>query len=371
MTLSIGSLFSGIGGLELGLEMTGGFHTLWQAERDEFARRILAKHWPHAVRFDDVRDIAATVVPRVDVLTGGFPCQPHSLAGQRLSSADERDLWGEFARIIGDLRPRWVVAENVPGLLSSSDPAFGRDHKGGFFGRVLRDLAECGYDAEWRSLTAASVGAHHKRARVFLVAYTNSPEWRPQSEGRHEQHGNDTRWAETAGGLTARRQNAGSGCVADAQSVRFHTGGLPIRTEAKLSVSAFSGADVADPYGAGREEQYAPTQPTAPGQHSRRSDAPCHSTGEGLPDWAGGAVGQPSPLTELERSDGREVERDFRGMAHGVSLRVDRLRTLGNAVVSQVAQGVGQSILEAEAHYAAHGVMPDQVMQARYFRGQA
>ena len=97
---------------------------------------------------------------------GGFPCQPHSLAGKRKASADERDLWGEFARIICEVRPKWVLGENVPGLLSSED--------GRFFGRVLNDLAKVGYNVGWCMYGAEWVGAPHKRDRVFIIAYANS-----------------------------------------------------------------------------------------------------------------------------------------------------------------------------------------------------
>lgn len=169
--IKFGSLFSGIGGLELGLERAG-MRVVWQVECDPFATRVLEKHWPNVARYRDVRECGSHNLEQVDLICGGFPCQPHSLAGKRRASADERDLWGEFARIIRELKPRWVVAENVPGLLSS-------EH-GRFFGRVLRDLAACGYDAEWQVLPASAFGAWHRRDRVFIVACTRTTltEWR-------------------------------------------------------------------------------------------------------------------------------------------------------------------------------------------------
>lgn len=105
----------------------------------------------------------------ITIISGGFPCQPHSLAGKRLASADERDLWGEFARVICEVRPRWVVAENVPGLLTS-------EH-GRFFGRVLRDLATMGYDAGWGVFSAFQAGMPHERKRVCIVAYAKCVGW--------------------------------------------------------------------------------------------------------------------------------------------------------------------------------------------------
>src|SRR6188472_775133 len=118
MTLSVLSLFSGIGAFDLGLERTNGFKTAAFVEIDPFCRRVLAKHWPGVPQYDDVRTITGArlaadgIVP--DVICGGFPCQPHSVAGRRGASDDERDLWPEFARLVREIRPRWVLAENVP-----------------------------------------------------------------------------------------------------------------------------------------------------------------------------------------------------------------------------------------------------------------
>lgn len=162
--LTVGSLFSGIGGLELGLERAG-MKTIWQVERDPFARKILEKNFPGVPCYEDIRTIDAGDLVRPDVLCGGFPCQPHSSAGLRRGSADERDLWDEFVRVIRGTRPRWVVGENVTGLLTTED--------GRFFGRVLRDLAGLGFDAEWSVLSACAVGAPHTRERVFIVAHAN------------------------------------------------------------------------------------------------------------------------------------------------------------------------------------------------------
>ena len=163
------SLFSGIGGLDLAAERAG-FTTVGQAEFADYPYRVLCKHWPDVPKWKDVRDVtrdalAEKAITEVTVLSGGFPCQPHSVAGKRLASGDGRDLWGEFARIIRDIRPRWVVAENVMGLLSS-------EH-GRFFGRVLGDLAGMGYHAGWGVLKAVDCGAAHERKRVFIVAHAD------------------------------------------------------------------------------------------------------------------------------------------------------------------------------------------------------
>lgn len=156
--MTLGSLFSGIGGFDLGLERAG-FRVRWQVEIDPWCRRVLAKHWPDVTRYSDVHTVGAQELERVDCICGGFPCQPVSVAGRQQGERDARWLWPQFARIVRTLRPRVVIVENVPGLFVRG------------FGRIVGDLAECGYDAEWDCVPAAVVGAPHLRSRVFLVAY--------------------------------------------------------------------------------------------------------------------------------------------------------------------------------------------------------
>lgn len=159
--ISVGSCFSGIGGLELGLERTRGFETKWQIEIDPYASAVLAKHWPNAKRFSDIRGIDPSILERVDLICGGYPCQPFSHAGERGGANDKRHLWPDILRLIRHLRPRYALMENVTGHLSMG------------FDEVLRDLAECGYDAEWQVLCASDVGLPHRRERVFIIAYPN------------------------------------------------------------------------------------------------------------------------------------------------------------------------------------------------------
>jgi DNA (cytosine-5)-methyltransferase 1 len=162
------SLFSGVGGIDLAAEWAG-FTTIGQCEYADYPTKVLEKHWPDVPRWKDVRDVTRFSLRQrgvdpdgITLLSGGFPCQPHSLAGKRKASADDRDLWGEFARVICETHPRWVLGENVFGLLSSEN--------GRFFGRVLRDLAEMGYRVGWACYGAGDCGAPHERERVFIVA---------------------------------------------------------------------------------------------------------------------------------------------------------------------------------------------------------
>ncbi len=159
--LKIGSLFAGIGGLELGLERAGVGHTVWQVEKDPYCRQVLAKHWPDAIRYEDVTTVDWSTVEPVDVICGGFPCQPFSIAGYQRGLSDERWMWPAYSDAISVLRPRYVVVENVPALIADSDA----------FGWMLGDLAALGFDAEWQGIPAAAVGAPHLRDRLVVLAY--------------------------------------------------------------------------------------------------------------------------------------------------------------------------------------------------------
>ena len=182
--MTFGSLFAGIGGMDLGLERAG-MECRWQVEIDPYATRVLARHWPDVRRHDDVR----TFPPddgtdwQVDLIAGGFPCQDISYAGKGAGLSGERSgLWFEFARVVRTLRPRFVLVENVPALLTRGIDA------------VLGTLATLGYDAEWECLPASAFGLFHNRDRVFICAYCQGSvqgvfhcsraEWKAQFQSR-------------------------------------------------------------------------------------------------------------------------------------------------------------------------------------------
>jgi DNA (cytosine-5)-methyltransferase 1 len=157
--LLYGSLFSGIGGIDLGFDRAG-LKCAWQVEIDPFARKVLDKHWPGVPKHDDIRTFKPA---QVDVVCGGFPCQDISNAGKREGIDGKRSgLWAEMFRIVCEIRPRFVVVENVSALRNR-----GLD-------RVLGNLASSGYDAEWSLFSACQMGAPHTRERMFIVAYSNS-----------------------------------------------------------------------------------------------------------------------------------------------------------------------------------------------------
>jgi DNA (cytosine-5)-methyltransferase 1 len=165
--LRVLSLFAGIGGFDLGLERTGGFETVAFCEIDPFCRRVLAKHWPGVPCYDDVRTLTAERLGsdgiEIDVIAGGFPCQDISNAGKRAGLDGERSgLWQEYARLIGELRPGFVVVENSAALLRLG------------MGRVFGSLASLSYDAVVHAIPASAVGAPHPRDRAWIIAHDNA-----------------------------------------------------------------------------------------------------------------------------------------------------------------------------------------------------
>ena len=158
-------LFSGIGGFSLGLEATGGFKTVAFCEIEEYPRKVLRKHWPDVRQYEDIKKLTYETlrsdgIGSVDIITGGYPCQPFSNAGKKQGESDPRHLWPEMFRIIKECRPTWVIGENVSGHVKLGLDA------------VLADLEGQGYGTRTFSVSAASVGANHKRERIWIVAHS-------------------------------------------------------------------------------------------------------------------------------------------------------------------------------------------------------
>ena len=304
-------LFSGIGGFSLACEWVG-VETVAFAEIDKYASQVLSKHWPNVPNYNDVRNVPA--INDVWLLTAGVPCQPASSAGRRKGTADHRWLWPEALAAHERIRPRWSLFENPVGILSLNG--------GVEFEHVCASLEGQAYEVWPLIVPACAVGAWHRRDRVWIIA--------------HAKHN----------GLVADQVAGGAGARVDPSQ-----GPDGAEQPAGSGGGEDRAASMADPDSQGSQgrqvhAERADQWPAGPGSLG-------HAPITRLPDWAGGEVGQPGPLTEFERPSGREVERDFRGVAHGVSDRVGKLRCLGNAIVPQVAYQLVKRMIEAEYTAAA------------------
>jgi len=196
-----GSLFAGIGGIDIGLERAG-MECVWQVEIDDYCTRVLEKHWPDVRRYRDVRKLNGRKLKPVDLIAGGFPCQPHSVAGKRRGAADDRNLWPEFMRVVREARPRYVLAENVPGIIST------------YLDTVLSDLEGEGYTCWTFNIPAVAFDAPHRRERIFVVAYTSRFGWRRGNNGDEER---SIRALQTEGSCSGEEQ----GLLAHAKTTRL------------------------------------------------------------------------------------------------------------------------------------------------------
>ncbi len=363
----MGSLFSGVGGLDWGLESAfaeAGIlaRVAWQVEREEFPRRVLAKHWPHADRsVTDVCNAGLATLAPVDLICGGFPCQDLSYAGKGAGLAGARSgLWSEYVRIVRELRPRVVVVENVAALLARG------------IGTVLGDLAEAGYDASWRCIRASDVGAPHRRERLFIVAYGHrggsvwsdprseragwdalerdrealghTNESRLEGRGEPKPECADQRAARPSG---AERSDDDRRGLADAERVReLQPQG---REPDERRRTGDGGQDVAD---AGCEREREPHDETKAERNGRQEPWP-NARGErgrraqsgmgGIPDGVSAGLVLPSrwPAGPGQAQESWEAPR----VAQGVKGRAAMLKAYGNAVVPHVAREVGRWII--------------------------
>jgi len=179
--MTLGSLFAGIGGFDLAARWAG-IETVWQVEKYEWCQRVLAKNFPEATRYGDIRNVGAYNLERVDIISGGFPCQPFSVAGERKGTEDDRYLWPEMLRVIREIQPRWVIGENVAGIINMA------------LDQVLTDLENEGYTCEAYIIPACAVNAPHRRDRVWIIAHSTSvnkwggcatqPKWTPDRRER-------------------------------------------------------------------------------------------------------------------------------------------------------------------------------------------
>ena len=298
-------LFSGIGGFSLGLEAAG-METVAFCEKDSFCRKVLAQHWPNVPIHEDIRNLdGQSFRGTVDVVCGGFPCQPFSVAGLRQGKDDHRHLWPEMLRVIRECQPRWVIGENVSGFIRMA------------LDDVCADLEREGYEVRTFILPACAVDAHHRRDRVWIVAHSDKlgleehghrEPTQPVKAGQRPRpvaHTNSQRELQREGSQPEIGRWSGNGSEEGRNVPDPHDQGLQGRQESR------------DTRGQG---QTTDQQPPRLGEFSSGRDWPP----------------EPDPL---------------RRMAHGVPNRVDRIKALGNSVVPRLVEVIGKIVVSLDESY--------------------
>lgn len=403
MNLTHLSLFSGIGGLDLAAEWAG-IETVGQCEWAEYPTKVLEKHWPDVPRWKDIRTLTGddfyerTGRRTVDIISGGFPCHPFSVAGKQRGKEDDRYLWPEMVRVIKELRPTWIVGENVAGIVRMALPD------------ILSELEACGYRTRTFLIPACAVGARHRRYRVAIVGYSehNGLSSAAVAGGVETTGGGEQERKETAGESPGTGGSGYSKVMADTNterelqspgSERDIGNGVGIgrktladaesKFERRLSVGEepekpglVSGCeDVQHTDSAGCEKQHVASESDQTGLSGRRCHTRniCNTTGEGLSDRSSESLGgSGTQEQEPQRSVRRTAESVLGGMADGfpnwmdgdldfiinhywdeepdipriatgVEHRVDRIKCLGNAVVPQQFYPIFKAIAEVEA----------------------
>lgn len=359
------SLFSGIGGLDIAAEWAG-FHTVGQCEWADYPTKVLEKHWPDVPRWRDIRTLTGesfyerTELRTVDVISGGFPCQPFSVAGKRGGDKDDRYLWPEMLRVIEELRPTWVVGENVAGIVSMA------------LDQVLSDLEAKGYAAGAVIIPACAVDAPHRRDRVAILAHAGCAMLSGRKLEAQRGKRPSCRKSASCGGYVANAYNrfsdaanhtlqAGWDAVSNGSGEYPTTGVMENPDSVGWSKPSFlceqsggtefvsAGKVVAHTHTEGvqgrQETRNVDGEGPQPDKHPARcsdvGDATCELSHGDRKTWGG----RPEPAN----SDWWPVEPDVGRVAHGIPARVDRLKCLGNAVVPQQFYPIFAVIAEVQS----------------------
>ena len=372
MKLKILDLFSGLGGFSLGLERTGSFETIAFRDNDKYSKLVLQKHWKGVKIYNDVKEITkekfiADGIQFPDVITGGFPCQPFSVAGKQAGTDDDRHLWPVMFRIIQEFTPRWVIGENVKGLVNLQD--------GMVFETVCTDLEGEGYEVRAFNIPAAGVGAPHRRERIWIVAHAKRYDKTNEigrsdetSRGIQEEHRQD----DSSAGLTSRtssirQTNNGHEDMEDSRRTLQQGTELREKNEDEVGEGyanqhqrsgSASESNVADTYARLSNGSFEEVQ--SRGQtFDTSSEGSTDVANTESSDWHdneavtrdGGSSTQEvfgNGSSVSGESSWWHTEPDVGRVAHGIPGRVYRLKGLGNSIVPKIAEEIGRAIIKAE-----------------------
>jgi DNA-cytosine methyltransferase len=353
-----GSLFSGIGGIDLGFEMAG-IKTTWTCEIDDWCNEILEKRFPDATQYKDIKDIGKHNLQSVDIISGGFPCQDISTAGKGVGlDGDRSGLWFEMWRIICELQPRWVLIENVANLAN----------KGG--SRVLHDLTEAGYDAEWQVISARDVGARHLRKRLWIVAYKrelfNSIKQGLQGQlhSSEGESGNKIRGERIAENSIQRGSSNLSNSTKQRLQRHRRDSSLRIENVAKKSIQGGSSqfSDTKSSRYRGGSSKECGDKRKGKFQQEEQKGSSIRSEVERCDNVPTQTTSERGAEQDIKRQDNRDGkfriktferlknEPELDRVAYGLSQKVDRyndrVKGLGNAVVPQIPYLIGRRLIK-------------------------
>ena len=303
-------LFSGIGGFSLGLEATGYFDTVAFCDYDSYCQKVLRKHWPWVTIYDDVKELNSERLQanghnKIDIITGGYPCQPFSIAGRQKGEQDSRHVWPEMFRLVKELRPTWGIGENVSGHIK-----LGLD-------TVLENLESEGYSARAFSISASSIGAVHQRERVWILAHSGCTQHEGSFFGSQDE--DETRKETTN------------------------------KFERSSETSYFDVADTEGIVSNGREHRQHTEERNTEGQARRESSNVAHTDIEGLEGrWSQCELREGQEEGKIGWSQWWESEPSVGRVAHGVPKRVDRLKSLGNSLVPMIPYYIGMTIKKGD-----------------------
>ena len=367
--LKVLDLFSGIGGFSLALESTGHFQTIGFVENDEYCQAVLQHHFPEVPILGDIKNVTKETVPtRPDVICGGFPCQPFSVAGDQRAKDDPRHLWPEMLRIIKEQKPTWVVGENVSGLVK-----LGLDE-------ILDEMEDQGYSTRTFNIPAFSVGAPHQRQRLWIIGHLGDPEHNgsptPERQRGLLKQPEEPKKQISIWELEGAGSASGDVANPDNERVRSRIGGDDFDYEEEsgeggvdgegsagddewydTSPTQDEGVDMANPESFKSREQTerqgrkntARRSNDSRGTKTERTETVTDPNGKGL---QGQRKKYKLPKSKRKREIGGsswwDVEPNVGRVAYGVPNRVFKLRALGNSIIPQIAQKIGYAIIEAE-----------------------
>ena len=380
MKLKLLDLFSGIGGFSLGLESTGFFETIGFVEKDKFCQKVLKKHWSNINIEEDIRNVKGEKYA-ADIITGGFPCQPFSVAGKRKSTADDRYLWDEMLRVIREVKPRWVIGENVEGIVNINE--------GMVLRQVLNDLENEGFKSQCIIIPASGIGAWHQRKRIWIIGcnVSNSNSNRNSSE-EQKSNGEENSFSQkhrqkfsTSGEFIGTNTNDVSN-----SNTRFSIReNEEIQSRGDATTNGSKDVSNSDSWlcggrgtkfksGDDREWGFYSTQEEQTRQHIRCETIGCNAVlgkdvsntnDKGLEGYNGNSSSIKTGEKQTnswskncsqqfrEQHSWWEIESKLCGVPNGVSYELDkdrsnRIKALGNSIVPQIARQIGLAIINSE-----------------------